>query len=102
MSASDINISNEQMNELFCVSETIEDGNMMVVAGPEIWVEEHILYWPPGPGVPDRSQPVRPGPDWIPQMCKVLKGSIGKYIHCSILKHRNRFIEIIPSQVTIL
>lgn len=78
MSASDINISNEKMSELFCVSETIENGNIMVVASPEIWVKGHILFWPPGPEVPNRSHPVPPGSDWIPQMCKLLKGSIGK------------------------
>lgn len=73
---SDVNISDEKMSELFSVNETIENGEMMVVACPEIWVDGHKLYWPPG--VADRSKPVPPQSDWIPQMCRVLKGSIGK------------------------
>lgn len=73
---SDQNISDDKMSELFCVSETIENGNLLVTAHPEIWIQDHILYWPPG--VPNRSQPVPPESDWVPHMCKVLKGSIGK------------------------
>lgn len=66
----------KELNELFCVNETIEYGNVMVTACPEIWVDGHILYWPPGEI--DRSQPLPPQPDWIPTMCRVLKSSIGK------------------------
>lgn len=76
MSASDVNISKEEMSNLFCVCETIENGNIMVTACPEIWVDGHILYWPPG--VVNRNQPVLPQSDWNPQMCKVLISSIGK------------------------
>lgn len=73
---SDINISYQKLSELFCVCETIENGNILVTACPEIWVQDHILYWPPGE--PNRAQPVPPQSDWVPHMCKVLKGSIGK------------------------
>lgn len=75
---SDVNIINEKMSKLFCVSETIENGNVLVTASPEIWIVGHILYWPPEGSLVNRSQLVPPKSDWIPHMCKVLKRSIGE------------------------
>lgn len=71
---SDENISEEKMSQLFVVVETIEDGNIYVSAVPEMWIDGHILYWPPdetyrGKLVPRQS-------NWIPYMCKLIKGSI--------------------------
>lgn len=67
------------MSELYCVSETIEDGLPMVTASPEIWVDGQILYWPPNGDV-DRSKIVPPQPDWTPIVCRMLKRSIVKLI----------------------
>lgn len=73
---SDVNITDKELNELFAVVETIENGNILVSAVPEIWIDGHIIYWPPG--LINRANPTPPQSDWIPHMCKVLKGSIGK------------------------
>lgn len=66
----------ETESELVCVSETIEDGKLLVTASPEIWANGNILFWPPRHV--DRSVPTPPQSNWTPTMCKVLKSSIGK------------------------
>lgn len=63
---------------MYSVSETIENGKLLVTASPGIWIKGHILYWPPPGQQVDRSILTAPGPDWIPHMCKVLKENIGK------------------------
>lgn len=64
------------MSKLYCVTETVENGDLMVTAHPEMWVENQILLWPPD-GDAIRSKLVPPKSDWIPYICKILKGSIG-------------------------
>lgn len=44
---SDENVSDEKMSEMLAIVETIENGNIMVSASPEMWVDGHILYRPP-------------------------------------------------------
>lgn len=66
----------EAMNELYCVSKTIENGEHLITATPEIWVVDDVLFWPPGEV--NRSVPTPPQADWIPYNCTVLKRSIGK------------------------
>lgn len=61
--------------ELFAVVETIENGEICSTAVPEIWIKGHYLYWPPG--FANRRNPVPPESDWVPHMCRILKGSIG-------------------------
>jgi len=63
---------------MWSISETIEKGNVFVTASPSLWIDEHILYWPPPGEQIDRSTISTPGPDWIPHMCRVLKDKIGK------------------------
>lgn len=60
---------------MFSVAETIENGTLMVTSCRSIWIEENILYWPPG--VVDIRKNVPRQPDWTPHMCKVLKENIG-------------------------
>ncbi len=63
---------------MYSVSETIDNGKVLVSAHAGIWIKEHILYWPPPDQQVDRSLLTVPGPDWIPHMCRVLKENIGK------------------------
>lgn len=62
-------------SELYAVVETIENGNICVTVASKIWIIDHILYWPPGKV--DLRNPTPPESDWVPHMCKVLRGSIG-------------------------
>lgn len=64
---------------MFSVSETIENGKLLVTATRGIWIIDGILYWPPPGQQIDRSLLIAPGPDWIPHMCRVLRSNIGKY-----------------------
>lgn len=62
---------------MFSVAETIENGKLMVTACRSIWIEENVLYWPPGKGVVDIRNIVPRQPDWTPNMCKILRENIG-------------------------
>lgn len=66
--------------ETYSVSETIENGNLLVTAHPRIWIKNHALLWPPEDQKVDRSVVCEPGEDWIPHMCRILKDNIGKAI----------------------
>ncbi len=63
---------------MYSVSETIENGTLLVTAHLTIWIKDQILYWPPPGQLVDRSVCCEPGPDWIPIMCRVLREDIGK------------------------
>src|ERR1700704_4949863 len=75
---------------MWSISETIEKGNVFVTASPSLWIDEHILYWPPPGEQIDRSTISTPGPDWIPHMCRVLKDKIGKINFFLQITHRAR------------
>lgn len=82
---------------MYSVSETIENGKSLVTATPGIWINGHILLWPPPGQQVDRSIPTAPGPDWIPHMCRILKENIGKMIIVQIYKNipATKFINLI-------
>lgn len=65
-------------SEDYSVTETIENDAVLVTAHPSIWVDGHILFWPPGDV--DRSKIVQPGPNWKRYMCRVLRSNIGNIL----------------------
>lgn len=68
------------VDKMYAVSETIENGEVMVTGHPRIWVVDgHVLLWPPSGNI-DRSVIITPGPNWTRHECRILKDKIGNTI----------------------
>lgn len=66
---------------MFCVVETVEDGEKMVTAVPNTWVEDDkTLLWPRTrkDTTIGRKTRVQPQPEWQKLPCRILFENIGK------------------------
>lgn len=65
---------------MYCVVQTIEDGDANIVAVPKCWVKDSTLFWPNNIGGHNLRKNPNSIPDdtWMQHECTILDDDIGK------------------------